>query len=432
MIDVDVLIVGGGAQGLWLLRDLTKHGYKAILLERHELGGGQTCHSHGLIHRGHYYDNVDMMIVLNAAAQFWQAFIAEKGIEKLNVGRALAGFGAGTEMAKLTNFWTTAGLQFEQCAAPPQVFRGGTVKKVFFETGEFSLDPSEVIENLADGYHHSIYKLEDADDALDFKLQGATVRGVTARLDGATVDIAPRFVMLNAGVGNAKLLKQLGKGSNAGAPDIPVQAQRQSHMMVLRGAELPMTTAVFPINGGLRGVFLCPRRDKKSGTPVWLVSDHRSVAFSFNDDGTTSLPSKPDKNWSEGMLTSLRAVAPAVLDAADTTGELEVAVYTGLTSERNYGSGQHMTDCFIDPLGLENVLTIWPTKLTPFASNIALRFIRSKIPDPSGTWPMVQRPIEARGVKVAPEMWTRAAFVGPTEAKTDWRPYSEVLQNGIP
>jgi glycine/D-amino acid oxidase-like deaminating enzyme len=150
MIDVDVLIVGGGAQSLWLLRDLTKHGYKTILLERRELGGGQTCHSHGLIHRGHYYDNVDMMIVLNAAAQFWQAFIAEKGIAKLNVGRALAGFGAGTEMKKLTTSWTTAGLEFEQCAAPPDVFTGGTVKKVFFETGEFSLDPSEVIESLAD------------------------------------------------------------------------------------------------------------------------------------------------------------------------------------------------------------------------------------------------------------------------------------------
>jgi glycine/D-amino acid oxidase-like deaminating enzyme len=420
---------------LWLLRDLTKHGYKTILLERHELGGGQTCHSHGLIHRGHYYDDVDMMIVLNAAAQFWQSFIAEKGIAKLNEGRALAGFGAGTEMEILTNFWKTAGLDFERCKAPPPVFRGGTVNKVFFETGEFSLDPSEVIESLADDYRHSIYKLADHDDALEFKLQEATLRSVKARLDGVTVDIAPRFVILAAGVGNAKLLKLLGKANNPGAANIPVQAQRQSHMMVLRGADLPMNTAVFPIKGGLRGVFLCPRKEKGSGTPVWLVSDHRSAAFKFNDDGTTSLPSKPDKDWSEGMLTSLRAVAPAVLDTASAKGELEVSVYTGLTSERNYGTGQHMTDCFIDPMGLENVLTIWPTKLTmtPFASNIAVRFVRAKIPDPSSeVWPKVRRPIATRRVGVAPEMWTRDAFVGRTEAKTNWRPLSDVLKNGIP
>jgi glycerol-3-phosphate dehydrogenase len=86
-IDLDVLIIGGGAQGLWMLNHLNERNYRTILLERRELGGGQTCHSHGLIHRGHYYDDVDMMIVLNASAQFWEAFISRHGISKLNATR---------------------------------------------------------------------------------------------------------------------------------------------------------------------------------------------------------------------------------------------------------------------------------------------------------------------------------------------------------
>src|SRR3954451_4992871 len=160
MVDVDVLIVGGGAQGLWLLNDLTKRQYKAIVLERDELGAGQTCHSHGLIHRGHYYDDVDMMIVLNAAAQFWQAFIGEKGIEKLNPERALAGFGPGAEVNRHTYFWTAAGLEFDQCAEAPDALAGGKVRKLF-ETEEFSLDASEVIAGLSGALDHCIYKLDD-------------------------------------------------------------------------------------------------------------------------------------------------------------------------------------------------------------------------------------------------------------------------------
>ena len=52
---VDVLILGGGGAGLWLLDDLHRQGYSAALVEASSLGSGQTIASQGIIHGGLKY-----------------------------------------------------------------------------------------------------------------------------------------------------------------------------------------------------------------------------------------------------------------------------------------------------------------------------------------------------------------------------------------
>jgi len=198
--------------------------------------------------------------------------------------------------------------------------------------------------------------------------------------------------------------------------------------MVLRGDHLPMMTAVFPIRGGLQGVFLCPRTDPTTGQPVWLASDHNSLPFPMTAEGTSVIDSRPSEDWVRRMLISLRATAPALFADGDVHG-LEMAVYTGPTSERNFGVGQHMTDLFIDPMGFDNALTIWPTKLTmtPFASNVTTRFIRPKVPDPAGEWPRVDREVTAAPPDLSPEMWCREELDTPHETKTPWMPHDEFV-----
>ena len=44
---LDVVIFGGGAAGLWLLDELVRAGYEALLLEAGALGAGQTIASQG-------------------------------------------------------------------------------------------------------------------------------------------------------------------------------------------------------------------------------------------------------------------------------------------------------------------------------------------------------------------------------------------------
>lgn len=51
----DVVIIGGGATGVGVLRDAAMRGLKAILVERVDLGQGTTGRYHGLLHSGGRY-----------------------------------------------------------------------------------------------------------------------------------------------------------------------------------------------------------------------------------------------------------------------------------------------------------------------------------------------------------------------------------------
>src|SRR3990167_9167176 len=51
----DIVILGGGIAGLWLLARLRKAGFAAILFESQALGGGQTNKAQGIIHGGMKY-----------------------------------------------------------------------------------------------------------------------------------------------------------------------------------------------------------------------------------------------------------------------------------------------------------------------------------------------------------------------------------------
>ncbi len=52
---VDVLIVGGGATGAGVLRDLARRGLRCLLVEMGDLGSGTTGRYHGLLHSGGRY-----------------------------------------------------------------------------------------------------------------------------------------------------------------------------------------------------------------------------------------------------------------------------------------------------------------------------------------------------------------------------------------
>lgn len=51
-METDIVIIGGGIAGLWLLNRLRQLNYSVILLESQALGGGQTHKAQGIIHGG--------------------------------------------------------------------------------------------------------------------------------------------------------------------------------------------------------------------------------------------------------------------------------------------------------------------------------------------------------------------------------------------
>lgn len=87
---LDVVIFGGGGAGLWLLDELARRGHQTLLLEAHELGGGQTVNSQGIIHGGFKY-SLDGLLSASARAtrampDLWRRCLA---------GAAPCGAGAG-------------------------------------------------------------------------------------------------------------------------------------------------------------------------------------------------------------------------------------------------------------------------------------------------------------------------------------------------
>jgi glycine/D-amino acid oxidase-like deaminating enzyme len=51
-VRVDILVVGGGIQGLVMLRELSAAGHRCLLVTNSDIGDGQTLHSHGLLNSG--------------------------------------------------------------------------------------------------------------------------------------------------------------------------------------------------------------------------------------------------------------------------------------------------------------------------------------------------------------------------------------------
>jgi glycerol-3-phosphate dehydrogenase len=54
-IQTDILVIGGGATGTGILRDLAMRGFKSILVEKRDLAYGTTGRYHGLLHSGARY-----------------------------------------------------------------------------------------------------------------------------------------------------------------------------------------------------------------------------------------------------------------------------------------------------------------------------------------------------------------------------------------
>ena len=54
-INTEILVIGGGATGTGILRDLSMRGFKCLLVERRDLAYGTTGRYHGLLHSGARY-----------------------------------------------------------------------------------------------------------------------------------------------------------------------------------------------------------------------------------------------------------------------------------------------------------------------------------------------------------------------------------------
>ncbi|MGQ0627578.1 MAG: FAD-dependent oxidoreductase [Phycisphaerales bacterium] len=247
IIETDVLVIGGGVAGLWVLANARRAGFRALLVEEQALGTGQTIASQGIIHGGLKY-------ALSGEATAAARAIAEMPAawaEAIGSAARIGGEGA-VEVPPLQGvpvlspcqwIWTTSGVLSRLAglgasrairtpvvrvppAERPAVFAGAPATIDVYRVGEPVLPVAGVIRALARLGQGALMqaRVERAER------RGGSGWSVACAAEGTgTVAIHAVHVVLCAGPGNALLAPAFGL---TGA----TMQRRPLHMVMARGA----------------------------------------------------------------------------------------------------------------------------------------------------------------------------------------------------
>lgn len=170
-IDKDIVILGGGIAGLWLVNRLRQAGYAAILLERAALGSGQSVASQGMIHGGMKYAlGGSLTGAADAIADMpahWRSCLAGQGDVDLRGTRLLSAayymWPRNSLRSRLNAFLGSKAVRGKVDAiAPadmPDFFRGH-IDGPLYRLRDLVLDVPSLLATLADRCRHHIHRID--------------------------------------------------------------------------------------------------------------------------------------------------------------------------------------------------------------------------------------------------------------------------------
>lgn len=341
-MDMDVVIFGGGAAGLWLLDDVTRRGWNAVLLEAHALGTGQTVAAQGIIHGGLKY-TLQGLLTKSATSirempAIWRECLDGQREPNLSAVRRRSDECYLWRTDSLSSRLGMLGAQFGLRVAPqsvaandrPEILRGcpGTVARL----PEQVISTVSLIEVLANRNRDRLLKVDPAQVTFQCRQPGEV-----ASIQFGDIEIHPRTVVFTAGAGNAALRRSVGLAVEA-------MQRRPLHMVLLRGERLPMFQG-HCVDGAKTRVTITSEADS-SGRTIWQVGGQ------IAEDGVA---------WDERTLLSqareeLRSVLPGI-----DLSSVEWSTYRIDRAEGIVPGGKRPESVQIRREG--NCLTAWPTKL---------------------------------------------------------------------
>lgn len=402
---VDVVVVGGGVAGLWLLRRLLAEGYDALLLEARALGAGQSIAAQGIIHGGLKYALQGTMT--ESAREMadiptrWRACLAGGGEVDLGGVEVLAErhllWSPGGVLASVAGFFarmaTRSRMDVLDRDAWPRVFRDDPAfRGTVYELDEVVVDAPSLMRALADPVRDRVRPV-DWPGGVEVTRDGPRVTELRLAQAGEVLVLRPRALVLTAGAGNGPWLERLG------LPGAPAQQLRPLHQVMVR--PLP-----FPLYAHCLGASNRPRLTVTShplagGGWVWYLGGVLAEEGVARD--------------LRGQAAATREELAALFPALDLAG-LEVAGLRVDRAERASRGGIKPDAPTHDRVG-ENLVVGWPTKLA-FAPRLAgeiLATLKGAGIDPGPGGPPLPAPDAP--VPVAPAPWEAAtAWVALEEA----------------
>ncbi len=370
---VDVVIIGGGASGLWLLDELSRLGYAVLLLEAFELGKGQTVASQGIIHGGLKYMLGGLPTrsarEIRNMPSLWRDCLRGVGSPDLRNTRV---------RAQYCHLWRTGAAQsrFGMWAAslflrtPPKTLRTedrpaplANCPGVVARIEEPVIAPMALMADLLQQHRPRILRF-DLDRGMAFSLDGpGQVRTIELIDPDSSSDtkltLQAGAIVLTAGVGNARLRTMAGLTTAA-------MQRRPLHMVMLRG-DLPELNG-HCIDGAKTRATITSDVDS-SGRRVWQVGGQLAEAGVAFDEGT--------------LLDRAKSELQVVLPEVDLR-HVEWSTYRVDRAEVSTKYGMRPSTAQLLHEG--NVLTAWPTKLALVPQLV--RKIRARLSPPQSVAPI--------------------------------------------
>lgn len=230
----DIVILGGGVAGLWLLNRLRAAGYGAVLFERSALGQGQSIASQGMIHGGMKYA---LGGALTGASEsiadmpaHWQRCLRGEGDVDLRGTTVLSGayymWPRTSVRSRLNAFFGSKAVRGKVDAVPetqyPEFFKGH-IRGPLYRLTDLVLDVPSLLTTLAQRQRAHIYRIDWNRTRVEHDASGQ-VQGLVLE-NGVTVKA--RLYISTSGEGSEDLLGQL-------QPKAVTMQKRPLQMVVVR------------------------------------------------------------------------------------------------------------------------------------------------------------------------------------------------------
>src|SRR5712664_610075 len=252
---LDVVIVGGGIQGLVALNALVAEGYSCALVSDGDLGSGQTIHSHGYLNTGFGMFGPELP---RASADIVQPYLEQRGLE-------------------LSHDWVLIPPPtmpaFE--GLPPAALPTGFVAPLGLSAVRLpdrSVAKRRLVEVLSNGHHERILHGRATPRFNDTQVEAISV---SVPGNGEQVVLETKAIVVAAGCGSKRFLEGL-VGQTAQTEQIK---HRRVHMICVRAPRgaLPTTSVVaMPL-----GLMLAAHDQPDNVT--WYVTPMEMGGPSFDD-----------------------------------------------------------------------------------------------------------------------------------------------------
>jgi glycine/D-amino acid oxidase-like deaminating enzyme len=358
--EVDVVVIGGGIQGLLVLDALIERRYSCALVTNGDLGAGQTLHSHGFLNTGFGMFGPELA---RAAADVVQPYLRARGVEVTGEWAVIPPPG----LSAFENF---------PVATLPEGFDTANVGPAV-RVPDRSLQKRRLVEMLIQGRRDRVLR-----GHASLHRSGTHVDTVTVGVDETSeVALATKAVVVAAGCGTKRLLSSL-VGETAQLENIKHRRVNMICVRAPRGALPAISVLAMPL-----GLMIAAHETENDVT--WYVTPMEFGGPSYDD-----IPDDAAADVDANMIARGGQALLTLYPRLTSVGGLEIGCYAGFR--------QDIGDQPVVPLcevvhGTDNVVVALPSGLiAPWLNAARTVKLLTGLVDPNGS----QSPIPCGGVGV--------------------------------